>query len=312
MYYYRKDLEEKRKNWVNVPRQKTMLCLNESPKNPFEIVQDTFLEKMKNSHLNRYFSEVTNQLYLKLASYIGYSITPQNILFGNGADEMLYYLFTALNDKDSFILSLSPSYFDYKSYSSSVGLDIKFHYLDNDFGFSTEELLRKSSDRNCKMIILCNPNNPTGNIFDDEQIIYVIENTDKLVLIDEAYFEFSKKTFVDKIAKYDNLIILRTFSKGFSSAGLRFGYLISQKQNIDEIQKVFTVFNSSILVQNFALSMLEHKEKFEEVNESLITERENLYQNMKELQIEVIKSYTNFLSFNLGKKSIPFFHYLQE
>ncbi|MEA1973307.1 MAG: aminotransferase class I/II-fold pyridoxal phosphate-dependent enzyme, partial [Candidatus Cloacimonadota bacterium] len=66
------------------------------------------------------------------------------------------------------------------------------------------------------------------------------------------------------------------------------------------------------LVQNFALSMLEHKEKFEEVNESLITERENLYQNMKELQIEVKKSYTNFLSFNLGKKSIPFFHYLQE
>ena len=314
MYKFRKDLEAKQKNEVDVPHQKTMLCLNESPYNPMDIIQHTFYEKLKSININRYFSDVTEELYLKLANYVGASFSKENILFGNGADEMLYYLFVATRENsDSYILSLSPSYFDYKSYSGSVGMNIKSINLDDDYSFDSQKILELAQAENCKLIILCNPNNPTGNLLEEKKIIEIIKNTEKLVLIDEAYFEFSGKTFVDRIHEFDNLIILRSFSKGFSSAGLRFGYLVSQKKNISEIKKVFTVFNSSILIQTFALSILEHQDEFLQLNKLLINERNELYKKMIEIEeVTAIKSFTNFISFTLGELSIDFFDYLKK
>ncbi len=310
MHHFRKGLNEQKSVAVNVPRKKIMMCLNESYANPYHIIKESFLSKLERINLNRYFSEITKELHAKLSQYVGNS----NLLFGNGADEMLYYLFTAVReDTNSFALSLSPSYFDYKSYAQAVGLNIKFIQLQKDFDFDEDLFIASAKNKNCKLVILCNPNNPTGNLFSSQKIERLLQKIQKPFLIDETYFEFSAKTFVDKLNKYPHLILIRTFSKAFSAAGLRFGYIVSSKDNISQIKKVATVFNSSILSQAFALSILEHKEEFLEINKNIIFEKKRIYLELQKIsEINVYETHTNFVPFSAGDRASQLHKYLSE
>jgi histidinol-phosphate aminotransferase len=315
MYIFRKDLKTMEYCVdLNVPDRKIKLGLNESPLNPMDYISDAVNEKLKTIPLNRYYDDITKNLKHELSNYIRFNIKPSQILFGNGADEMLYFLFVAARENEaSFAISLAPSYFDYKSYCDSVGLKIKFMDFNRDFSFDEKEFLNLSEDKNCRMIILCNPNNPTGHLIEDEKIEYIIKNTEKLVVIDETYFEFSNKTFVNKIKSYKNLVIIRSFSKAFASAGLRFGYLITSDENAIELSKVMTAFHSSLLIQVFALSILEKRKLFLDYLNKIKKRKQNLFKSMSEIQeIKVYNSFTNFLPFTIGEKSLELFEYLKE
>jgi histidinol-phosphate aminotransferase len=314
MYRFRKDLQEKKAVEVNVPHKKVMMCLNESTLNPLEAVQEHLLENLKSVPLNRYFNDITSKLRNKLAEYVGYGIKANQILFGNGADEMLYYIFTSVRDSvRSYAVSLAPSYFDYKSYCDAVGLGFEPIELNKDFNFSAEEYLDKLNHPNCKLGILCNPNNPTGNLIPDKKIVHILENTDKLILLDETYFEFSGITFADVLHKYPNLIIVRSFSKAFSVAGLRFGYLITSEENARELGKVMTAFHSSLMIQTFAYTILENKEIFLNHTKSVKDIRNKLYIWMlSQDYITVYPSHTNFLIFTIGDSTPELFDYLSE
>ena len=313
MYYFRSDLKNRKPVSVNVPHKKVMLCLNESVLNPFSVLQKQIISKMEAVPMNRYYNDITSELYRKLADYTG--LETENLAFGNGADEMLYYIFTSVRENNrSFAVSLAPSYFDYQSYSRAVGLGIKFFDLDENFDFDTEKYIEFTSDPNCKLIIICNPNNPTGNLFTDEKIREVIKkNSDKLVLIDETYFEFAGKTFQDKIDKYPNIIIVRSFSKSFAAAGLRFGYVVSNRGNIRELKKVMTVFHLSLVIQAITVVLLENKDYFLELTRKTIALRNNLFEELSALPNLVVRNTaTNFLPFSIGKKTIELFHFLSE
>ncbi|RLC51831.1 MAG: histidinol-phosphate aminotransferase family protein [Candidatus Cloacimonadota bacterium] len=311
MYFFRSDLIDKKPVSVNVPHKKIMLCLNESSLNPFEILKKQIISKLENVPFNRYYNEITAELYQKLADYAG--VSEENLAFGNGADEMLYYIFNSVRDNnESFAVSLAPSYFDYKSYSRAVGLGIKFYDLDKNYDFNVEEFSKFADDKNCKLVIICNPNNPTGNLFGDDKIIRTIENNyDRLVLLDETYFEFSKKTFSDYINRFPNLIIVRSFSKAFAAAGLRFGYVISSRENIRELKKVMTVFHLSLLIQAITVVMLDNKNIFLKQIEKTIMLREKLFKSLSLLpKIEIRNTATNFLPFSFGEKTIELFDFL--
>ncbi len=313
MYKFRKDLQQKPEMKVEVQRRKHMMCLNESPLNPFEVLGDKFLEKFKSGEgINRYLSDVTGELKQALADYVGFGIKPDQILFGNGADEMLYFLFTAVReDNNSFAISLSPSYFDYKTYSGSVGLKIQQLSFNEEFNFSIEDYIQYTRDPHCKLAIICNPNNPTGHLIPDKKIIHILQNTDIPVIVDETYFEYSGKTFTDLISEYPNLIIVRSFSKSFSSAGLRFGYIISSAENCVEINKVIPVFHSNLMTQTFALTMLQNKEIFQNHNQKTIERRNALYSEMLQIPNLIVKNtYTNFLIFSAGEKTKDLYEYL--
>ncbi len=314
MYRFRKDLEAKKAVEVNVPHKKVMMCLNESTLNPLDAVKDQLLENLKSVPLNRYFNDITPKLREKLAEYVGYGIKPSQILFGNGADEMLYYIFNSVRESvRSYAVSLAPSYFDYKSYCDAVGLGFEPIELNKDFNFSAEEYLEKLNHPNCKLGILCNPNNPTGNLIPDKKIVHILENTDKLVLLDETYFEFSGITFADVLHKYPNLIIVRSFSKAFSVAGLRFGYLITSEENARELGKVMTAFHSSLMIQTFAYTILENKEIFLDHTENVKDIRNKLYIWMlSQDYITVYPSHTNFLIFTIGDSTPELFEYLSK
>ena len=183
MCYFRKDLKTKKPAIVNVQPKKIKMGLNESTLNPFEQIGNKVIEKLRNIPLNRYFNNITQELRTRLSEYTG--VPSEYLTSGNGADEMLYYIFTAVRENnDSFTVSLSPSYFDYKSYSSAVGLGIKFLNLNKNFDFSVNDYLKLADSEDCKLVIICNPNNPTGNLLDYNKILYMIENSKSLVLID--------------------------------------------------------------------------------------------------------------------------------
>ncbi len=310
MYYFREDLKNKKPVNINVPNKKIKMGLNESSLDPFEVVKDEFLEKMKNVQLNRYFNDITKTLKKQLSEYA--NVAPECLVFGNGADEMLYYIFNSVrNDNNSFAVSLAPSYFDYKSYSGAVGLGIKFLSLNADFDFSVVEYLQLCDDVNCKLSILCNPNNPTGNLLNESKIIEILKQSNRLVLIDETYYEFSGKTFADKIYEYPNLVIVRSFSKSFSAAGLRFGYIISHPENIRELEKVMTIFHSNLMTQTMISTMLEKKEIFLEHNKLIIKNREDVFQKLSAIDgITVHPSATNFLTFSAGERTEDLFNFL--
>ncbi|NQT65748.1 MAG: aminotransferase class I/II-fold pyridoxal phosphate-dependent enzyme [FCB group bacterium] len=312
MYYFREDLKNKKPVNINVPNKKIKMGLNESSLNPFEVIKDEFIEKMKNVHINRYFNSITKRLKEQLSEYA--NVEPECLVFGNGADEMLYYLFNSVrNDNNSFAVSLAPTYFDYKSYSGAVGLGIKFLSLDSDFDFSIDKYLELCDDENCKLAILCNPNNPTGNLLNESKIIEILKQSNRLVLIDETYYEFSGKTFADKIYKYPNLVIVRSFSKSFSAAGLRFGYIISHPDNIKELEKVMTIFHLNLMTQTMISTMLENKDIFLEYNKSIIENKKNIFQQLSEIDgISVHPSATNFLTFSAGDKTEDLFNFLSE
>ena len=312
MYYFRSDLKQKKTVNINVPHKKIKMGLNESTLDPMDIIQDQFLSKMKEVPLNRYFNNITDQLRKQLSNYTG--VAENCLAFGNGADEMLYYIFNAVHENnDSFAVSLAPSYFDYRSYSGAVGLGIKFLSLQPDFDFSVDEFLKLSDSPDCKLVILCNPNNPTGNLLKDDKIIEVIENSNCLVLIDETYFEFSGKTFASRIEKHPNLIIVRSFSKAFSVAGLRFGYMISNPQNIKEIEKVMTIFNLNLMTQTMVTTILENKDIFLTHNKKVIKQKQFVFDGLSKLTgIIVHPSATNFLTFSFGSQTEDLFNFMSE
>jgi len=299
---------------ISVPRKKNMMCLNESVLDPFQAIDEAFHQTMQEVHLNRYFSQVTGELKRLLVDYVGNGVTGDNLLWGNGADDMLFACFLAVRENNAaFAVSLAPSYFDYSTYSRAAGLGIKFIDYLPDFDFDEKKYLEVLNSPDCRLGILCNPNNPTGHLLSDEKILYVLENTKKPVLLDETYFEFSGKTLVGRVADFSHLIVVRSFSKSFSAAGLRFGYLVSQSQNVNEIRKVQTIFNTSIMVQAFVMTMLLNKDVFLRHTAAAVALKHQLYENMLPIEgIKTLPSATNFLTFTAGERSPDLFEYLKQ
>lgn len=314
MNLFRSDLlDAPRPTDTSVPQKKHMMCLNESTLDPWQKIDEAFCQYMQNLHLNRYFQDVTKDLKSELANYAGEGIKPENILMGNGADDMLFCTFLAVRENnESYALSLAPSYFDYSTYCRSAGLGTKFIDFDNNFDFDETLFVKELNEDNCKLGILCNPNNPTGNLLSEEKILYILNNTQKPVLIDETYFEFSGVTFLSHLEKYPNMLIVRSFSKAFSAAGLRFGYLLSNAQNIALIRKAQTIFNLSLMTQGFVLTILINKKLFLEHTQNARQLKNELYKSLlKDNRVKAYQSHTNFVTFTVGEKSAELFEYLK-
>ncbi|MCD4829116.1 MAG: histidinol-phosphate aminotransferase family protein [Candidatus Cloacimonetes bacterium] len=314
MHRFRSDLKDRKVAHITVPLKRRMMCLNESVLDPYQSVREAFLLRMDQVHLNRYFSEVSVELAQELADYVGHGVTPDMVVWGNGADDMLYHVFMAVRENDrSFLAAMSPSYFDYKCYANAVGLQARFVPLDEHFDFDLAAYLALAADPDCKLCVVCQPNNPTGNLFDEEKILAILRGTTKPVLVDEAYFEFAGQTLVSKLDEFPNLMVVRSFSKSFSAAGLRFGYLVSQRENTDQVRKVMTFFHSSIFIQTLALTMLEHRAVFIEHTRRVCEMRDELLAAMCQIPgLRVWPSHTNFLLFSAGDCSAALHLHLQD
>ncbi len=267
--------------------------------NPFDFpffLKEKICEKLKNVQFNRYPHIIGDPLREKIAKL--YGLKMENIIVGNGSDEILSLL-PRLTEGDYNIIS-SPTFVMYKFYSKINNIKVIDIPLDDNFDLKNNKI-KKYADK-ARIIFICSPNNPTGNSLSREKIIDILE-TGAFVVLDEAYIEFSdKKSNMDLLDKYNNLIILRTFSKAFSMAGLRVGYGISNEKVINYLLSLKAPFTLNSLSMSIAEIMIENKNTIKERIDFIKNERKRL---LKELKGYAFPSDTNFILVNL-----PIYHFL--
>ena len=228
-------------------------------------------------------------------------VKTNQILLGNGSDEVLDLLFRAFCEpKTDNVITLPPTYGMYGVLANINAVENREVLLSDDFQPQIEKII-KAVDENTKVIFLCSPNNPTGNSFSDESVAFLLQNFKGLVVIDEAYIDFSKKdSWSRELDEYPNLVITQTLSKAYGMAGIRLGICYASAKIISVLNKIKPPYNVYELTQKRALERLEDKGKIKSEIESIITQREQLLKVLLDVKF-VEKIYPTEANFILVK-----------
>ena len=210
------------------------------------------------------------------------------ILLGNGSDEVLDLLFRAFCEpKVDNVITLPPTYGMYGVLANINAVENKEVLLSNDFQPQIEKIMADVNE-NTKIIFLCSPNNPTGNSFSDESVVYLLQNFKGLVVIDEAYIDFSnKESWINELDEYPNLVITQTLSKAYGLAGIRLGICYASTEVISVLNKIKPPYNVNELSQKRALERLADTDKISAEIASIIRQREDLLEVL--LHVEFVK-----------------------
>ncbi|QZK90406.1 histidinol-phosphate transaminase [Flavobacterium sp. CHNK8] len=228
-------------------------------------------------------------------------VKSNQILLGNGSDEVLDLLFRAFCEpKIDNIITLPPTYGMYGVLANLNAVENREVLLTEDFQPEIEKIM-EAVDANTKMIFLCSPNNPTGNSFSDESVAYLLQNFKGLVVIDEAYIDFSKKdSWINELDEYPNLIITQTLSKAYGLAGIRLGVCYGSATVISVLNKIKPPYNVNELTQKRALERLENIDIIKSEVDSIIEQREELLKVLLDVKF-VQKIYPTEANFILVK-----------
>ena len=232
----------------------------------FDTADMIFLDANENpfeNGVNRYPDPQQASVKSVLANQNG--VAKNQILLGNGSDEVLDLLFRAFCEpKIDNVITLPPTYGMYGVLANLNAVENREVLLSNDFQPQLEEIM-KAVNKNTKMIFLCSPNNPTGNTFSEESVQYLLNNFNGLVVIDEAYIDFTDKdSWIQKINTYPNLIITQTLSKAYGLAGIRLGICYASAVIIAVLNKIKPPYNVNELTQQRALDRLANPNKIKE------------------------------------------------
>ncbi len=270
------------------------LDANESPYCPVPI-ESIFLKKDILSSLNRYPDPEGKELKKAISQDL--KISPENILLGNGSDEIINYLITTFGGP---VLSPFPSFVMYAIATQTLGQAHIPIPLDNEFDLDIDKILTSIKKEKPKLIFLSSPNNPTGNCFSAEKILKIIEASKNIVIVDEAYQPFSsKKGFLPLLKDYRNLAILRTLSK-IGLAAIRTGFLIGHKDLIKEVNKARLPYNLGSLSQVIAIDGIKNKKIINAHIKLILKERKRLFNELSNIKgIEPFPSESNFILFKV-------------
>ena len=229
------------------------------------------------------------------------NVPASQIFLGNGSDEAidLPYRCFCRPGKDN-VVAIEPTYGMYKVCADINEIEYRPVLLENDYQLSADKLL-KACDQNTKIIWICSPNNPTGNNFNRDEMLKVVEKFEGLVIIDEAYSDFSsQKPIRDELSKHPNLIILNTMSKAWGCAAIRLGMAFASEDIINLFNKVKYPYNVNLLTQKEALDALSAPYEVEKWVNVLLLERSRLISSFKDLPI-CVKVYPSDANFFLAK-----------
>ena len=273
---------------------------------PYSSARDEFTGKAKiyldanenpyDNGLNRYPDPYQFLLKSKIADIK--NVKTQQIIIGNGSDEIIDLLYRAFCEpKVDEVISLSPTYGMYKVYANINNVDIKDCWLSSSFEIIEEDLLNMINEKT-KMIWFCSPNNPTGNSLNPESIKKVLQNFKGLVIVDEAYIDFSaSESWINYLDFYPNLFVMQTLSKAWGLAGLRIGMGFASPQIIALLNKIKPPYNINLLSQQSALAQLEMLEEKNTQVDTILQQRDWLSEELKQLKKvhEVYPSDANFV-----------------
>lgn len=268
-----------------------------SARDEFSGMQGVFLDANENPYnngVNRYPDPYQSELKKELEKIKG--VSPKNMVLGNGSDEVLDLLFRAFCEpKQDNVVITAPSYGMYKVLANLNNVELKEVLLEEDFSLNSNKILA-AVNANTKMILLCSPNNPTGNVIDFEVIEKLLINTNCLVVIDEAYIDFSiKNSSIEKLSKYNQLIVSQTLSKYYGMAGIRLGMCFASEEIIAILNRIKPPYNVNSLTQNKALELLKNYDN--SYKNEVIDQRELLSASLSKFPfvVTVYPSDANFI-----------------
>ncbi len=255
--------------------------------------------------INRYPDPGAVSLKEKIRGVTG---LPQGmeVLLGNGSDELIQLLAMAVNKPGAVLLSVEPSFVMYKMIATYTGMRYVGVPLAADFSLDLPATLAAIRREQPALVFLAYPNNPTGNLFSADTVAQIIAASPGLVVVDEAYYAFASDSFVPYLARYPNLLVMRTFSK-LGMAGLRLGFLAGSAALLGQLEKLRLPYNVGVLPQLVAEKLLAHHEVLLQQAEQIKRDRAKLYQQLSEIAaVKVYTSEANFLLFRVANATAIF------
>lgn len=277
---------------------KIRLDANESFLNPGEILQKEILEAVSNIQFNRYPDPSCKELREKFGTL--YNVNPDLVVAGNGSDELITVIMGAFLMAGDKLLTFHPDFSMYQFYGHTYekkGLIIE---KNQDLALTSDKAIAAIAEAKPQVVLFSNPCSPTSLVMSREAVIKVLDSTECLVIVDEAYMEFSDESVMDLVNQYDNLIILKTCSKALGCAAIRLGFAISSPHIIKALNAVRSPYNVNSVTQAIGAVVLSKAEYIGDAKKQIMKSREELYKGLLPLEAmgavkRIIKPQTNFV-----------------
>ena len=263
---------------------------------------------------NRYPDPAAQELCSAFAAY--YGVPVDNVVAGNGSDELITVLFTGFLQRGEAFATLEP---DFSMYAFNGYLQEARHVpipKGEGYAIDVDKAIQVCQQEGVKLLVFSNPGNPTSLVCPREEVRRLIGGLpDTLVVLDEAYMDFSDQSLLPEFQQYDNLLILRTCSKAFGMAGLRLGFAVGQKALVDAVKAVKSPYHVNSLSQRMGALVLQHPQAMKEALQTLLASRDDLLSGIKALaaefpnRFELLESATNFATLSI-KDGEALFQYL--
>lgn len=282
---------------------RTFLSANENPHDVERAVRREMMSAIKRLPLNRYPDPLANDLRDMIAEANG--LDRDQVLVGNGGDELLFNLALAWGGPGRTFLNLPPTFSIYENNARLTNTAIVNIPRTDDYAIDEEAVLARVARGGIDFLIVTSPNNPTGELANETFIVKLLEATDALVMVDEAYFEFSRLTMRPYLQQHKNLVILRTFSKAFSLAGIRLGYILGEHEVIREFVKVRQPYSVDAVSQVVAQVAFSHRASFGPGIQAIIEQRSRLIDGMKRIPgVKPYPSHANYVLLRVANARI--------
>lgn len=270
-----------------------------SARDDFQGVAQVYLDANENpnpSAYNRYPDPLQRELKKRIGLIKG--VEPKNIFLGNGSDEPIDLLFRAFCEPgiDNVVIP-QPTYGMYAVSANINNVKIKSSLLTEDFDLDVNATIT-TIDSNSKLLFLCSPNNPSGNLLSRQKVVDLLKVFSGLVILDEAYIDFAgTESYTTMLQEYQNLVVLQTLSKAWGLAAIRLGMCFAHEGVIDILNKIKPPYNISILTQQVALAQLDHEPRKNQWVTEIVRERNQISAALAALPVvlHVFPSDANFL-----------------
>jgi threonine-phosphate decarboxylase len=246
----------------------------------------------------------------KIAQYVGHGVEEENIILGNGSIELIYAITEILPTKFNAVIPV-PSFSEYEKAALRVGGEVVFVQLPEDFSLDNERIKKAVTD-DTKIMCICNPHSPSGTLYSKESVLDLVrfcQKRDITFSIDENYIEFAEKgedtTLAGMIKEYENLFVIRSVTKFYGMAGIRFGYGIATKNLINNLENVSLPWSINGLASFATLAAFNDTEFIENTKTTIAKERAQLTKNLNEIEgLHVYPSVTNFVLVKIQNRKI--------
>lgn len=288
----------------HVPPASGMIKLDamENPHLLPQTLRDDIARLVADAEINRYPDTAAHQLKASICTVANLP-SGIDVLLGNGSDEIIQLLALAVAKPGAVLLSVEPSFVMYKMIATFVGMRYVGVPLAEDFSLDLKATLDAIQREQPALVFLAYPNNPTGNLFDADAIKQIIRAAPGLVVVDEAYYAFASDSFIPHLAHYDNLLVMRTFSK-LGMAGLRLGFLAGSAAWLSQLEKLRLPYNVGVLPQLVAAKLLEHHDVLLAQAENIKLERAKVLAALKAINgVQAYPSEANFILLRVAKAS---------